>query len=368
MSTATQEAPPKMLGAITQEEASKLFQESSNKVNVDTPPAEPVKDPNTQDPQEKKPENKKAETKTAEKETKEAVAEKTAEVEKPKKLRERIKGKFFEETPKEETKKEEVSISDIQKELAEAKKELSDPELKILKSLRLKGKKVLEEVRRIANIDADKMSDQEIVRHDIIKSGITDPDKIQEEMDIFFNEGSERVRKKEIDSLRAGIRKEAESAETELFNVITAPDVERAEAERIENEKIQRDAEQFQNTVTSMIGQEVYGLKVTKDMANILTKTIEQNELIPKKDDGSIDTKGLSEMLFLYKFKDLILDEIEKTAYANGVHKIADEVEATPASSAINSRPPEIQTKIQKGSEQEAKQISESLKPFNPYQ
>lgn len=278
-----------------------------------------------------------------------------------KKLRDRIKGDFFSPTPKEE-KKPEVNLTELQQKLADYEKRINDPDYKTWEAIRAKGKKSIDILQEVIGVNPDKMSDEEVFRYDLQKAGITDPEKIQVEMESFFGDSTtERARKKELETIRNSIRKDSDSVQSEFFNKITAPDPNQEK----QRERIIKDAENFQKTVQSMVGQEIYGLKVTPDMAGVLTKTIENNELIPRMDDGSLDTVGLSEMLFLYKFKDMILDEIEKSSYANGVHEIADEVEATPTSQTQTSRPPEIHTKIEKGSEEHAKEVSQNLRPYN---
>ena len=282
--------------------------------------------------------------------------------EKPKKkFRERIKGDFLNSSKPAEPKAEEVSVTELQKKLSDYEKEINDSDYQTYKAIKAKGKKSIDILQEVMGVNPDKMSDEEIYRHDLTKAGITDPEKVEEEMDLFFNQGSERARKKELEQIRSGMRREVENVQSEFFNKLTAPDPNQEK----ENLQLQKDAQEFASLVDGAVGKEMYGMNFDKEMATRIVNKMINGELIPKKGDGSIDTVKLFKMQVFGEFEDLMLDNIEKSFYADGVHFIADEVEATPASKTITSRPPDTQHKLEKGTEEWAEKTSKNLVPYN---
>lgn len=295
-----------------------------------------------------------------------------AEVEAPKaelpKSRKKAKetvAEFFQPAPKEEKAPDITELQNLLKAEREARQkledELKDPVYQVSKAIKEKGKKALDVFKEIKVVDHSKMSDEELYKYELQKHGVTDADEIENEL-MKFGEQSALARKKEIDSIKKGIDSENENVEKQFLQKINAND---ADDERL-MAQAQREGEEVYNTVMSLVDRPVIdGVIFTKDIAaKILDNIANSRVAIPKKEDGTTDINSLIQREIKAEMFDLIIDTIKETTKAETIHEAYNELEATPDSVTQTSRPPQPIHKVEKGTDEYGKAISDTLTPI----
>lgn len=287
-----------------------------------------------------------------------------AEQPKKKKSAKETKDDFFKVPVKEEKSPDVNELKSLleaeRKARLELENELKDPIYQVSKAIKEKGRKALDVFKEIKVVDHSKMSDEELIKHELTKIGVTDTEEIENEL-AKFSEQSAISKKKELDLIRKGIDADNENVEKQFLSKINAqdPDDEKLRAQAL------KEGEEIYNAITGLIDRPVVdGVMFTKDIAaKILDNIANSRVLIPKKEDGTTDINALVQREIKAEMFDICIDVLTANTEAETIHKVYDEIEATPDSHTQTQRMPQPIHKVEKGTEEYGKLLSETLTP-----
>lgn len=251
----------------------------------------------------------------------------------------------------EEKSKTENQSNPLNKELEQIKAELQqlkeDPAVKLVLEAKKSNKNLIQALNELRGTSVSSMKDDDIFRQHCRDNGITDEDEIEEELE-RFNSQSRFVRKEQLEKIKSQYLKEEENRFGQFFK--NEPDPQEVKI-----------IEKFQQDIVSHLKSmnQYGGIKMDDSMRKSIIDDIQNNGLIPRLEDGSIDSLKVIDMIMWGRYKKMILDELEKEFTVIGAEMVQDEVEAKPAS-LVHNKPPGFALKATTG-EERAKQASESL-------
>lgn len=255
---------------------------------------------------------------------------------------------------KEPEKKEDTT--DYKAKYEETLKIVQDPAVKAILEARKNNVNLVDLFSKFTVDDFKGKSNTEIWVDHLKRKGITDENILENEAD-KFDAMNILAQQELVDKIKAEVNKQKEEELIKLLGTPTAEAKER-EAEAMNTLKA---SEELKGLTESIIGKEVYGVVYTPEINNQVIERISKG--FPRREDGTIDTQEVFKMYFLAECFDIIIDTATKEAFASGVEEIRNVVEAKPDSD-IHSMKPEINKKLQKGTEEFNTVISSELRPI----
>lgn len=286
----------------------------------------------------------KPETKT---ETETVINNDSKEPEIKKRKRITLKDKFSvskEETQPETEKQSNPELESIKSELQKLKE---DPAVKLVLEAKKSNKNLIQALNELRGTSVSSMKDDDVFRQYCRDNGITEEEEIEDELE-KFNAQSRLVKKEQLEKIKSQYLQEEENKFGQFFK--NEPDPQEVKI-----------IEKFQQDIVSHLKSmnQYGGIKMDDSMRKSIIDDIQNNGLIPRLEDGSIDSLKVIDMIMWGRYKKMILDELEKEFTVIGAEMVQDEVEAKPAS-LVHNKPPDFARKAVTG-EEKAKQASESL-------
>lgn len=236
---------------------------------------------------------------------------------------------FFDKTESGKTVGEIKKEQELPAEIRAKLKKLENPEVQTFIEAIESGKDIFSYMDEVRGVDASKMTPEQIFEYDLRKLGTTD-DELADAL-VDFSAKPSWQKKKETEGLYQKYSGNKEQVLEKFRSRLKADSSAQSQALEI----TQRN---YQNIVETSVGQKIDGVEISPQMASELKDYYNKNAAIPQKADGSLDEVALLKIAFRNLYWDLMIDNLEKNATAEGAEVILDLVDATKSHSSSQTQ------------------------------
>lgn len=279
-----------------------------------------------------------------------------------KKRRERLKPLSFDGKQPETEKSKEITpqaYSDLEAKYNDTQEILNKPIIQAILKAEQKGESIVDYLAGLQPTDITSKTPEQVYEHSLrlrgVKSVKDDNYKegersLEDEMR-KFDDAPLSTQDDLVEKATRQIRANDEKRLDGIYQRAASPGQSDTIAQQVKTD--------LDRIAPAIIGQDAYGIKVTKEIVDDVVKSIYNDGLVPMNQDGTINTQELLRQRLIVNKFDFIMDTFQETIEADATHRTLDRVEATPDSS-VHDRLPIIQTKLKEGTEEYAEELSKA--------
>lgn len=215
---------------------------------------------------------------------------------------------------------------------------LNDEFIQSYLNTREAGKDLSEFFENIKPKDANQMTDEQLIRYECEKAGITDEDAIEQELDTLSSL-TLLQKKKRLDS----IRNEVQSENAEKLKRYNAETKKVAEDKKVVfNKAIQ----ELEATTNELVDKNIYGLKITKEIADDIKDLYLNRQMPVFNSNGSPDIAASIELAIYRNYMKTLVKANVNAAKTEGKKEVLKKITNPSANNTASSRIVETRSEL----------------------
>jgi len=215
---------------------------------------------------------------------------------------------------------------------------LNDEFIQSYLNTREAGKDLSEFFENIKPKDANQMTDEQLIRYECEKAGITDEDAIEQELDTLSSL-TLLQKKKRLDS----IRNEVQSENAEKLKRYNAETRKVAEDKKVVfNKAIQ----ELEATTNELVDKNIYGLKITKEIADDIKDLYLNRQMPVFNSNGSPDIAASIELAIYRNYMKTLVKANVNAAKTEGKKEVLKKITNPSANNTASSRIVETRSEL----------------------
>lgn len=215
---------------------------------------------------------------------------------------------------------------------------LNDEFIQSYLNTREAGKDLSEFFENIKPKDANQMTDEQLIRYECEKAGITDEDAIEQELDTLSSL-TLLQKKKRLDS----IRNEVQSENADKLKRYNAETRKVAEDKKVVfNKAIQ----ELEATTNELVDKNIYGLKITKEIADDIKDLYLNRQMPVFNSNGSPDIAASIELAIYRNYMKTLVKANVNAAKTEGKKEVLKKITNPSANNTASSRIVETRSEL----------------------
>lgn len=256
-----------------------------------------------------------------------------------------------------------AKASDYEKEIERYKQIESDTDIQALLEIKKSGGDIFKMLDEVRGEDLTKKGDRELWAIHLKEQGLSD--ELMEDALEDFDSKRAYEQALLVKNIRENLGKRANETKSQFLERIRANGAQGQAEKQKEAQAILKTQTEYQSLCDRAVGQEHYGLNITPQMAQSLKNILsDPNGILPKKEDGTMDSAALFDIAYFKLFKDLIIDNLQNQVESKTIEDMEKEIAVTSGSTAqtIRQAPATQQFKTE---QERSKYLTSRLQPVN---
>lgn len=215
---------------------------------------------------------------------------------------------------------------------------LNDEFIQSYLNTREAGKDLSEFFENIKPKDANQMTDEQLIRYECEKAGITDEDAIEQELDTLSSL-TLLQKKKRLDSIRNEVQSE-NAEKLKRYN---------AETRKVADDKkvvFNKAIQELEATTNELVDKNIYGLKITKEIADDIKDLYLNRQMPVFNSNGSPDIAASIELAIYRNYMKTLVKANVNAAKTEGKKEVLKKITNPSANNTASSRIVETRSEL----------------------